>query len=373
MTSRHSIGVDLGPRSYAVEVGPGLLDAAGGLVAPLLKRGRVGLVSDPNVWAAHGPRLIASLREAGIETTVHIAPAGEGAKSFAELERVCEAFVEAELERGDALIAFGGGVVGDLAGLAAGLIKRGLDVVQVPTTLLSQVDSSVGGKTAINLRSGKNLVGLFHQPRLVIADLDTLKTLPKRELRAGYAEVVKYALIDDPDLFVWLEDNGHAALAGVENALAHAVATSIHSKARIVAADERETGVRALLNLGHTFGHAFEACAGYDGRLLHGEAVACGLAMAARLSVRLGLCPGEDAARLETHLALAGLHPDPQRLPGGPYEAGSLLAAMAHDKKNEGGSLTLILLRGIGQAFVQKRADTGAVLSLLDDSLGRRP
>ncbi|HYE28695.1 MAG TPA: 3-dehydroquinate synthase [Allosphingosinicella sp.] len=329
------IEVPLGERRYTVTIGAGLLDDAGALLAPHARGGRIVAVSDANVWAAQGSRLAAS----GLAVTPVVVPPGEGSKSWAQLETLCERLLALGVERGDTILAFGGGVVGDLAGFAAAVLKRGCDWVQVPTTLLAQVDSSVGGKTAINAAAGKNLIGAFHQPAAVLIDPTTLATLPARELRAGYAEVVKYGLIGDPGFFAWCEANGAALLAGDEAARLHAIATCVGAKAAIVADDERETsGRRALLNFGHTFGHAIEAETG----LPHGEAVAIGMAMAFRRSVERGLCPAEDAERAIAHLEAVGL-PTETDVP-----ADRLAARMGHDKK--GGAL--VLTGGIGKAFL---------------------
>jgi 3-dehydroquinate synthase len=367
-----AIPVPLGDRAYEVVVGRGLLAEAGDRLGPLLRRPRVAIIADATAWDLHGAPFQASLEARGIHLDVILVPPGEASKSFARFEIVVEALLALEIERGDLIVAFGGGVAGDLAGFAAGVVKRGIDFVQVPTTLLAQVDSSVGGKTAINARAGKNMVGLFWQPRLVLADLDALATLPRRDLAAGWAEVVKYGLIDDPAFFDWCAGPGVAALDGDVDALAHAVATSVAAKARIVAADEREGGVRALLNLGHTFGHAFEAGVDFDeGVLRHGEAVAVGVAMAHRFSARLGLCPAADAERVSATLRAAGLPATPADIAveGAPWDPDALAAAMAHDKKNEGGALTLILSHGIGRAFVRKRADAGEVRAFLGEDV----
>jgi 3-dehydroquinate synthase len=279
---------------------------------------------------------------------------------------VLAAVLERRPERGSMLLALGGGVVGDLTGLAASLLLRGVDFIQAPTTLLAQVDSAVGGKTGINTKYGKNLVGTFHQPRLVLADLDALATLPRREFLAGYAEVVKYGAIDEPDFFAWLEANGAKLVAGDTAARAYAVEQSCRAKARIVVSDERETGQRALLNLGHTFGHALEAALGYGGELLHGEAVAIGMVLAFDVSVRLGLAPAADAARLARHLASVGL---PMRPPGGGWDVDRLLALMAHDKKVRDGRISFVLARGIGKAFVARDVDTGVVRAALQQAV----
>jgi 3-dehydroquinate synthase len=313
----------------------------------------------------HRPALVASLDAAGMKNWTVTLPPGEASKSFEGLELLCRHLLQAGCERGDLIIAFGGGVVGDLAGLAAGLLKRGVDFVQMPTTLLAQVDSSVGGKTAIDTPEGKNLIGLFNQPRLVIADLDMLATLPARERRAGYAEIVKIGLINDAPFFAWCEANAEALLAGDAAALVYAIRHAVAAKAAIVAADEREQGARALLNLGHTFAHALEAHSGYDGALLHGEAVAAGMSLAFAFSAAQGLCSAGDAARVAAHLQKAGFITDLRRLPGAPFDPEKLMGLMAADKKSEAGAITLILARAIGEAFVHKRADAAALCAFL--------
>lgn len=363
------IPVELGARSYEVRCGHGLLERSGPLLAPLAPRGRALIVADRTVWALHGARICAGLAAAGLSwTAIEIEP-GESAKSWDGLGSVCAALAQAQAERGDLVVACGGGVVGDLAGLAAGLFKRGMDFVQIPTTLLAQVDSSVGGKTAINIAEGKNLIGLFHQPRLVLADFDTLSTLPVRELRAGLAEVIKYGLIDDAPFFAWLEQHAGDVLALKPEALGHAVTTSVRAKARIVALDERESGPRALLNLGHTFGHGLEAVAGYDGRLLHGEAVAAGMAMAFDYAAEAGDCPPEDSARVHAALQAFGLASRTNALAGGPFTRDAVLAAMANDKKAQDGRLTLILPQAIGRTRVVKGVEHGDVARFLDRHL----
>jgi 3-dehydroquinate synthase len=305
-----TLTVALGARSYDILIGEGLLDRAGDWLAPLARGGRLIVVSDENVWAAQGERLRAGLGD--IEALPLLVPPGEGSKSWAELERLLDEMLGIGIERRDHVVAFGGGVIGDLVGFAAAIANRGCAFVQIPTSLLAQVDSSVGGKTAINVAAGKNLVGAFHQPSLVLIDLACLDTLDPRQLRSGYAEIVKYALIEDPAFFEWLEANGPALLAGDRKALRHAIAASVAGKARIVEEDERETsGRRALLNLGHTFGHALEAETGYSERLFHGEAVAAGMVLAFDFSVERGLCPSEDAARVRAHLAAAGIARQP--------------------------------------------------------------
>jgi 3-dehydroquinate synthase len=355
------IPVKLSDRSYEVRVGQGLIAGAGALMAPFLKRRRTAVVSDETVWRLHGERLTAALAGAGIAALPVIVPPGEQTKSWSGLSEVIDRLLALELDRGDVVTAFGGGVVGDLAGFAAAIYKRGIDFIQIPTTLLAQVDSSVGGKTAIDVAAGKNLVGAFHQPRLVLADLDVLTTLPPREMRAGYAEVIKYGLLGDLGFFEWLEANGAAVLAQEPAALSHAVARSIEMKAQVVAEDETEQGRRALLNLGHTFGHALEAETGYGEALLHGEAVAAGQALAFRFSAAQGLCSGQDAGRAARAIAAAGL---PTALPdvrAQPFDALRLVRHMAQDKKAEGGRLTFILARGLGEAFVSKDVDAEAV------------
>lgn len=329
------IEVRLRERSYAVAIATSLLDRAGELLAPYARGGRIVAVTDSNVWAAQGPRLESS----GLDIVPVVVPPGERSKSWAQLETLCDRLIELGVERGDSILAFGGGMIGDLAGFAASVLKRGCACVQVPTSLLAQVDSSVGGKTAINTAAGKNLIGAFHQPSAVLIDPSTLDTLPERELRAGYAEVVKYGLIGDPGFFAWCESDGAALLAGDTEARLHAIESCVRAKAAIVAEDERETsGRRALLNFGHTFGHAIEAETG----MLHGEAVAIGMAMDFRLSADLGLCPAEDAERVIAHLESVGLPV------GTDVPAERLAERMRHDKK--GGAL--VLTRGIGKAFL---------------------
>ncbi len=366
MTTTTRLRVELGARSYDIAVGSGLLGRAGAELGPLLRRPDVIVVTDANLAAtAHLPVLEASLRGAGIAARRVVVPAGEATKSAAGLERLLDQLLELGAERQTTLIAFGGGVIGDLAGFAAAILLRGLDYVQIPTTLLAQVDSAVGGKTGINARQGKNLIGSFHQPRLVLADIDVLASLPVRELRAGYAEVVKYGLIDQPEFFAWLEAHGRALLAGDAAARQHAIALSCRAKAALVAADEREAGARALLNLGHTFGHALEALTGYGLALLHGEAVALGIVLAATLSVRLGLCPPADALRIRDHFAAVGLATTRAALPAPVRSAAAMLAAMGHDKKALGGRPRFVLLRGIGQAFTGAEVEPAELMALL--------
>ncbi len=363
--SRATVHVGLGDRAYDVLIGPGLIDGAGGLIAPLLKRKRVAVVTDSIVGDYHAERLAVALERGGVAVDTIVVPAGEETKSFAGLESLSADLLALKLDRGDLIVAFGGGVVGDLAGFAASIYKRGIDFIQIPTTLLAQVDSSVGGKTAIDTPAGKNLIGAFHQPRLVLADLDVLATLPDREMACGYAEVVKYGLLGDAEFFDWLEDNGADVLARDNAALSYAVARSVEMKAQIVAEDERETGRRALLNLGHTFGHALESETGFGESLKHGEAVAAGCALAFRFSAALGLCPAADAARAEKVLAAASLPTRLEHLPRIGMSADALIDHMAQDKKAEGGRLTFILARSIGDAFVTRDIAAAAVRDFL--------
>lgn len=352
-----------GFQPYDVVVGRGVLAELGPRLASMAK-GRTVIITDETVAALHGPAAMASLDAAGIKAQLLTVPPGEGSKSFAELERVLDRLIAFGLDRRDLVVALGGGVVGDLAGLAAALFMRGIDFVQVPTTLLAQVDSSVGGKTAIDTPRGKNLVGAFHQPRLVLADIDLLATLPERQLRSGWAEVLKHGLICDADFFDWLAGEGAGGAAGDPQALHRAVVRSVEIKSAIVGEDEKEAGRRALLNLGHTFGHAIEAELGFDEHTLaHGEAVALGCAMAFRYSVATGLCRSLHADRVETVFADAGL---PKRLSQVTvFNARSLLGRMAGDKKAEGGSLTLILAREIGCTLVDKTVDAETLHSFL--------
>lgn len=360
-----TLSVALAERSYDIHIGPGLIDRAGELMLPVMRGKRAFVVTDDSVAPLYLNRLLTALSREGIDTLHTVLPNGEGTKDFSHLEALVDAMLEARCERSTMVVALGGGVVGDLTGFAASILQRGLDFVQVPTTLLSQVDSSVGGKTGINTRHGKNLVGAFHQPRLVLADTSALTSLPRRQVLAGYAEVVKYGCIDEPEFFSWLEENGFQVIVGEEKARRHAVAVSCRAKARIVAEDEREGGVRALLNLGHTFGHALEAETGFGGELLHGEAVAIGMVMAFRLSVRLGLAPAEDAARLERHLAKVGLPTGLNR--NRAWDVDRLLHHMAGDKKVKDGKVTFVLARGIGQSFLTRDVPEQALREMLQD------
>ena len=364
------VRVDLGARSYSISIGSGLLARAGEIVAALRPGARLGIVTDETVDKAHGSTLRASLDAAGLaHATLAVAP-GERSKDFRTLQGVIDFLLAEKLERGDLVIAFGGGVIGDLAGFAAAVTRRGMDVVQVPTSLLAQVDSAVGGKTGINTGHGKNLVGAFHQPTLVLADLDVLATLSDREFRAGYAEVAKYGLIDRPDFFEWLETNENAILAREPDVLAHAVAESCEAKAAVVAADEREAGQRALLNLGHTFGHALEAHCGYDAnRLVHGEGVAIGTVLAHGFSAHLGSCDAALEERVASHLRRMGLPTAIRDVPGEPPTVDGLVAAMQQDKKVERGRLVLILSRGLGESFVARDVDESDLRLFLAERL----
>jgi 3-dehydroquinate synthase len=360
-----SLTVALGDRSYEIVIGEELIPRAGQWVAPLLKSGRAMIVTDETVAELHLEALERALESAGGAFEAFVLPAGEATKDFEHLSDLCSRLLLAGVERGTTLVALGGGVIGDLTGFAAAILLRGLDFIQIPTTLLAQVDSSVGGKTGINTPEGKNLVGAFHQPRLVLADTTALTTLPRRELLAGYAEVVKYGAISDAEFFTWLESHGADILDGAPELLTRAVEVSCASKAAIVAADERESGARALLNLGHTFGHALEAEVGYSGELLHGEAVAIGMIMAFDLSVQLGYCPAEDAARLRRHLAAVGLPTGLEALPGRIWDPGRLLGHMQKDKKVADGRITFILARGLGEAFITRDVEPAEITALL--------
>ena len=363
------IPVALGGRGYEVRAERGLLENAAEAARPFLRKPAVPVVADANAWAAHGERLSRSLRDAGHDVALYEVLPGEGSKSWDRLAQLTDWLLAQGVERGDHVFAMGGGVVGDLTGFACAILKRGCGFVQLPTTLLAQVDSSVGGKTAINTAAGKNLVGAFHQPSLVLADLDTLATLPPRELRAGYAEVLKYGVLGDRGFFDWLAANGEAVVALDEAPLEHAVATSIAAKARIVAEDERETtGARALLNLGHTFGHALEAQTGFSTRLLHGESVALGMVLAARYSARRGLLADGDAQRVTAAVDAAGLPAEIAAL-GLDCDGARLVDHMRHDKKMDAGALPFILLRGIGEAFLAWDVDLADVAEFLDEEL----
>jgi shikimate kinase/3-dehydroquinate synthase len=359
--ARRKVEVPLGARAYSILIGPGVLDEAGAEIARIAPGVHCAIVTDARVAPLYLDRLSASLDQAGLRSTPIVCPPGEATKGYAEFARVCDALIEARIERRDIVIALGGGVIGDLAGFCAASLRRGVRLVQLPTTLLAQVDSSVGGKTGINSRHGKNLVGAFHQPSLVLADTLCLDTLSEREFRAGYAEVVKYGLIGDRGFFEFLESNWRDAFAGGP-ARAEAIAVSCAAKARVVAADETERGERALLNLGHTFGHALEKLTGYDSaRLVHGEGVAIGMVSAFRFSRDLGLCSGQDATRAEAHLKAVGLPTRMRDIPGFDATADDILAAMRQDKKVDRGRLTFILARGIGESFVARDVDEANV------------
>lgn len=361
------IEVALGARSYAVVVGSDLLAGANPFEGTELG-GRAAIITDENVAPLYLAQVEAALAAAGCKTASLVLEPGEASKSFAGLERILGWLLDTGLERGDHVVALGGGVVGDVAGLAASLLKRGCGLIQIPTTLLAQVDSSVGGKTAIDMPQGKNLVGAFYQPDLVLADVDMLTSLPQRELSAGYAEMVKYGLIERADFFTWLEDNGPALLAGEGDLRRKAVSECVRAKAEIVAQDEREQGRRALLNLGHTFGHALEAAAGYSGGLLHGEAVAMGMVMAFTLSVRRGDCPEADLARLCDHLEKVGLPVRPADTKVS-FDVAQVLQHMQQDKKAKAGRLNFVLVKGIGKAFISDDVDMDDVRMVLEAAL----
>ncbi|SMF63353.1 3-dehydroquinate synthase [Azospirillum oryzae] len=365
-----TVRLELGARSYDILVGDGVLAQSGERIAAVT-RGRAPIVvTDANVAPLHLDRLNAAMQAAGIAPQPAIVlPAGEKTKDFAHFQQLMDDILGRGIERSTVLLALGGGVIGDITGFAAASALRGIDFIQVPTTLLSQVDSSVGGKTGINSRHGKNLIGAFHQPRLVIADTATLDTLPRREVLAGYAEVVKYGLIRQPDFFAWLEQNGRRVVDGDSDARRHAVTVSCRAKADIVGVDERESGDRALLNLGHTFGHALEAATGFGQTLLHGEAVAIGMVLAFDLSVRLGLCPAEDARRARAHLAEVGLPVRPADIPGVAWDVDGLVKSMAKDKKVQDGRITFILADRIGNAFTRRDVDAAAVRAVLEESV----
>ena len=359
--------------SYDVVIGDGLLAAAGRWVETLAPSGRTAVVTDRSVAALHLATLRLGLDAAQIAHVEIVLPEGERTKDFAHLEDLTRQLLDARIERGGLVLALGGGVIGDLTGLAASLLRRGVGIVHLPTTLTAQVDSAIGGKTAINTAHGKNLIGTFHQPRLVLADVGVLTTLPARELRAGYAEVVKYGVLGDRDFFVWLEDNGAAVLEGEGAARRHAVVQSVRAKSRIVAGDPFESGTRALLNLGHTFAHAFEAAAGYAGGILHGEAVSVGLVLVLELSTRLGHCPAADVERVRRHLASAGLPVAIADVAAPGWTADSLLAHMLQDKKVEAGAPVFVLVRAIGEAFISREVGLDAVRALLAEAVAAGP
>ncbi len=365
--SERLVHVPLGDRAYDILIGPGLIARAGAEIAARLKGRRAAVITDENVGPLYLAALTASLEAAGITVASLTLPAGEKTKSFEPLMAVCDTVLEARVERNDMVIALGGGVIGDLAGFAAGIVRRGVRFVQVPTSLLSQVDSSVGGKTGINTRQGKNLVGVFHQADLVLADSDVLNTLSEREFRAGYAEVAKYGLIDKPDFFAWLETNWRDVFAGGPSRI-EAIAASCQAKSDVVVADEHENGARALLNLGHTFGHALEAATEYDSsRLVHGEGVAIGMVLAHQFSARMNLASPDDAVRVEAHLKAVGLPTRMADIPGALPPAEMLMKAIGQDKKVKSGKLTFILTHGVGQSFVADDVPSSEVLSFLKE------
>lgn len=363
------VHVPLGDRAYDIQIAQGLLADAARHVSPFLNRPKIAIVTDSNVAKLHLPTLVSALNTAGIETTDLVLPAGEGTKSWPYLSQTVDFLLAAQVERGDIVIALGGGVIGDLVGFAAAILRRGVRFIQMPTSLLAQVDSSVGGKTGINASQGKNLIGAFHQPSLVLADVDVLGTLTPRDFLAGYGEVVKYGLLGSSDFFEWLENNAPAMAAGDMDARIQAVKTSCQMKADIVVRDETEQGDRALLNLGHTFCHALEAATGYSDRLLHGEGVAIGCALAFETSARMGLCSQEAPSRVRQHLRDMGMKTDLADIPGDLPAAGDLLELMQQDKKVVAGQLKFVMVRGIGQAFVTSDVPRDVVEGVLKDGL----
>ena len=366
------VHVPLGARRYDILIEGGLIERAGELISPLMPRPVTAIVTDETVAKRHLEPLQAGLARAGITAEAIVLPPGEATKSMSSLTKVVERLLDLQIERDDLVLAFGGGVIGDLAGFAASVLRRGVGFVQIPTTLLAQVDSSVGGKTGVNAPQGKNLIGAFHQPRMVLADIDVLGTLAPRDFLAGYGEVVKYGLLGDADFFAWLETNGAALAAGDATLRAEAVRWSCQMKADIVARDETERGDRALLNLGHTFGHALEAATGYSDRLLHGEGVAIGCALAFEASARMGLCPQETPSRVRAHLAKMGMKTDLADIDGDLPDADGLIELMYQDKKVSQGRLTFILAREIGDAFVSRDADLTEVRHILEQALAAR-
>jgi 3-dehydroquinate synthase len=369
------VRVSLGSRSYEIVIGRGVISTLGTRIAELRRGAKVFVVSDENVAAHAMADTQAALKRAGIANSQLIVPPGEASKSYRVFEQVCEAILEAQMERGDLIVALGGGVIGDLAGFAAAVVRRGLDYVQVPTTLLAQVDSSVGGKTAIDSRHGKNLIGAFHQPILVVADTALLDTLPEREFRAGYAELVKYGLLGDAAFFSWLEAHWRDifdATSSRHSAREYAVAVACRAKAAIVGRDEREMGERALLNLGHTFGHALEAACGFSDRLLHGEAIAIGMVLAFEFSARRGLVGAGDAERVKHHFAEVGLPTSPTAIPGPLPGLARVMELIGQDKKVKRGMLTFILLRGIGSAVIETGIEEREVRAFLNEKLAKQ-
>ncbi|MGF1660434.1 MAG: 3-dehydroquinate synthase [Rubrimonas sp.] len=366
------VPVALGDRAYDILIGPGLLAEAGARIAPFARGRKLAIVTDETVAALHLDALRAGLAAEGFEAPALALPPGEATKSMARLDETLRWLLDQRLGRSDFVIAFGGGVIGDLAGFAAAVLKRGVDFIQIPTTLLAQVDSSVGGKTGVNAPQGKNLIGAFHQPRLVLADIDLLDTLSPREFLSGYGEVAKYGLLGDAAFFAWLEAQGPALKAGDAAARIRAIRRSCEMKAEIVARDERETGDRALLNLGHTFGHALETATGYSDRLLHGEAVAVGMGLAFELSQRLGMCPQEAPSRVRAHLRAMGMKATLGDIPGPLPDADALMALMAQDKKAEAGRIAFVLAEDVGRARVVKDAPPDAARAVLADALAEK-
>lgn len=369
LTEPTTVRVDLGERSYDILIGAGLLSHAGTYLAPFVKQKRVFVLSDETVWALHGETLKLGLADTEIQAIEKVLPAGERTKNWTLLGETVDWLLAQGAGRDDVLIALGGGVIGDLTGFAASMMKRGMQFIQIPTTLLAQVDSSVGGKTAVNSQHGKNLIGAFYQPRLVLADTDVLATLPDRERRAGYAEIIKYGLINDRAFFDWLAANGTQVLDLDSAAITKAVAVSCRAKAAIVAQDEQEGGVRALLNLGHTFGHALEAENQYRPDLLHGEAVGTGMVLALRYSARLGLMSADEAEQGAALIAQSGLETTLGSVAGGPYKSEALVEAMRQDKKARAGKVPLILAKGLGEAFIYPNADLTDVQDFLQEEL----
>ena len=366
---REQVHVDLADRSYDIEIGTDLLPQSGTFIAPFLQRKKVAIITDETVAALHLETLLAGLRGAGIEAVTLSLPAGEATKSWANIQKSVEWLLSEKIERDDILIAFGGGVIGDLAGFAASILRRGIRFVQIPTTLLAQVDSSVGGKTGINSPHGKNLVGAFYQPQLVLADVSVLGTLAPRDYLAGYGEVAKYGLLGDVAFWDWLEENAKSAAEGDVSKRIYAVKRSCEMKAEIVARDEQERGDRALLNLGHTFGHALESATGYSDRLLHGEGVSIGCSLAFEVSQRLGFCAQEAPSRVRAHFKTMGMKCDVSEISGDLPDADGLILLMGQDKKVRAGVIGFIMARGLGEAFVTRDVDLGVVKSVLSDAL----
>lgn len=368
MQNIKTVNIGLGENAYDILIGNQLFENAGAMLKAQFPGARFGIITDKNVAKHQLKRVTNSMDAAGLEhSLIEVAP-GEGSKKFKTLAHVLDCILGARLERSDIIIALGGGVIGDLGGFAAAIARRGMDFVQMPTSLLAQVDSSVGGKTGINTQAGKNLVGAFHQPKLVLADLDALHTLPERQFRSGYAEMAKYGLIDDEEFFFWLEEN-HAEVFSGGPARAEAIARSVKAKARFVIADEKEAGVRALLNLGHTFGHALERTTGYSDRLFHGEGVAIGMVLAHFFSVKLGLAPSQDALRVKRHLQMVGLPTTIKEIPGDTPSVEQLMDAICQDKKVTRGSLTFILTKAIGKSFIAHDIDKNTVMDFLKETI----